>query len=646
MIGVSGISARPGIQLPKRYGVLGCQKHKNIRIMAWQNNILRVNLTTGSCTKEPLNRKWAQAYLGQRGLGSKYLVEEVDPAVDPLSPDNKLIIATGPLTATTAPTGGRSSAITKGALTGAIAASNTGGMFGAELKMAGYDLLIIEGRANAPVYLWIQNEKVELRSAKALWGKSVWDTEPWLRKTLAEPQAKIASIGRAGEIGVKYACIVNDIDRAFGRSGVGAVMGSKLLKAIAVRGTVGVEVDNPASFQQVVHNTKAVLQTSPVRKRFTSRGTHNMMDVTNQFGSLPTRNCRDVQFEGVESINADATLKPRKSDGKPSLQGNKACFACTIGCGRVATIDPESALVQGQDLQGGDRSRFRPPSGGLEYETAFAFGPMCGIDDLDALNYVNFLCNEQGMDPISLGVSIAAAMELYEEGAISNDDTDGLELCFGNAEALVQVAELTAFGKGIGADIGLGAARLCQKYGRPELAMVVKGQEFPGYDPRALKGMALAYATSNRGCCHMRARPLVDDFSNVSTDGKANLIKETQDLASFIDSSGICVFTNAMFPPEHMAEMINAACEGDWTLERLYTVGERIWNLERQFNLAAGFSKADDCLPERTLTEPARVGAGKGQVADLSIMLEEYYKLRGWDADGIPSSATLERLGL
>ena len=188
---------------------------------------------------------------------------------------------------------------------------------------------------------------------------------------------------------------------------------------------------------------------------------------------------------------------------------------------------PLCVLVQGQDSQGGERSRNRPPSGGLEYETAFAFGPMCGIDDLDALNYVNFLCNEQGMDPISLGVSIAAAMELFEEGAISSDDTNGLELRFGNAEALVQVAELTAFGEGIGVDIGLGAARLCQKYGRPELPMVVKGQEFPGYDPRALKGMALAYATSNRGCCHMRARPLVDDFNNVSTDGKASLVKST-----------------------------------------------------------------------------------------------------------------------
>ena len=233
--------------------------------MAWQNNLLRVNLTSGVCQSEPLNLDWAQAYLGQRGLGSKYLAEEVDPKVDPLAPENKLIIATGPLTATTAPTGGRSSAVTKGALTGAIAASNTGGMFGAELKMAGYDLLIIEGRAEQPVFLWIRDDQVQIRPADRLWGQSVCETEPWLRRELQEPQAKIASIGRAGEVGVKFACIVNDIDRAYGRSGVGAVMGSKRLKAIAVRGSRGVTVADPSGFRQAVSSTMAVLQPSPVR---------------------------------------------------------------------------------------------------------------------------------------------------------------------------------------------------------------------------------------------------------------------------------------------------------------------------------------------------------------------------------------------
>ena len=614
--------------------------------MAWQHRVLRVDLGAGRCDIEPLRDDWAQDYLGQRGLGSKYLVEEIDPRVDPLSPDNKLIIATGPLTGTSASTGGRSSAITKGALTGAIAASNTGGLFGAELKLAGYDLLILEGRAPAPVYLWIRDDEVEIRDAGGWWGRSVWETEPGLRAELGEPQAKIASIGRAGEIGVRFACIVNDMDRAYGRSGVGAVMGSKNLKAIAVRGSRGVAVRDFVAFREAVAETLAVMQPSAIRKRFTTRGTHNMMDVTHRFGALPTRNCRDVQFEGVEAINADAVKVPRRSDGKPSLQGNKACFACSIACGRIATIDPTSAYANGPDPQGGDRARYKQPSGGLEYENAYAFGPMCGVDDLDTLNYANFLCNEHGMDPISMGVSVAAAMELFEEGVIGVEQTDGLQLRFGNAAALARAVELTASGEGFGADIGLGAARLCAKYGRPELAMAVKGQEFPGYDPRGMKGMALAYATSNRGGCHMRARPVVSDLSGVTTEGKVELVKTTQDLVGAIDSSGLCMFANAMFPPEHLAAMIDAACEGGWTLERLQQTGERIWNLERQFNLAAGFTAADDCLPERVVNEPARGGAAGGEVADITAMLVDYYALRGWDKNGVPRAETLQRLGL
>lgn len=614
--------------------------------MAWQNQVLRVNLTHSTCKQEPLNREWAELYLGQRGLGSKYLVEEIDPTVDPLSPDNKLIIATGPLTGTTAPTGGRSSAITKGALTGAIAASNTGGMFGAELKMAGYDLLIVEGRAGGPVYLRIHNDEVEIRPAEHLWGETVWNTEPAIRKELFDEQYKIASIGRAGELGVLFACIVNDLDRAFGRSGVGAVMGSKNLKAIAVRGSKGHRVSDSAAFQAAVAETSLVLRHNPVRQRFAQRGTHNMMDVTHKFGALPTRNARDTQFDGIEGVNADSVRLPRRSDRKPSLVGNKACFACTIACGRLATIDPVSPLVNGSDELIGDRSRYRKPSGGLEYENAYAFGPMCGVSDLDAVNYANFLCNEHGMDPISLGVSIAAAMELFEENAITLKDTDGLELRFGSAEALTRCTEWTAFGHGIGRDIGLGAERLCKKYGHPEFSMTVKGQEFPGYDPRALKGMALAYATSNRGCCHMRARPLMHDFSHIEYKGKAEVVKTTQDLTGAYDSSGMCIFTNAMFDINHLVRMLDAACEGEWTQERLEKTGERIWNMERQFNLAAGFTRDDDTLPHRVLNEPAKGGAGDGQMLELDSMLDEYYTLRGWNEQGVPNAETLKRLGL
>lgn len=614
--------------------------------MAWQNRLLRVNLTTATITTEPLNTEWREQYLGQRGLGSKYLVEEIDPKVDPLSADNKLIIATGPLTGTTAPTGGRSSAITKGALTNTIAASNTGGMFGAEFKMAGYDLLILEGQSDKPVYLQIHNDEVVIRPAEHLWGKTVWQTEPDIKQELGDNRYKIASIGRAGELGVLFACIVNDLDRAFGRSGVGAVMGSKNLKAIAVLGNCGVTVDNPKSFNDVVREISLELRDNAVRKRFTDRGTHNMMDVTHKFGALPTRNARDTQFEGIEGVNADSIHIPRKSDHKPSYLKNKACFACTIACGRLATIDPESDLVNGHDDLIGDRSRYQKPSGGLEYENAYAFGPMCGVSDLDAVNYANFLCNEHGMDPISLGVSIAAAMELFEEGVLTLENTDGVDLSFGRAEALTKCTEWTALGHGIGVDIGMGAERLCAKYGRPELSMTVKGQEFPGYDPRALKSMALAYATSNRGCCHMRARPLVHDFGNIQYEGKAEVVKTTQDLTSAYDSSGMCIFTNAMFDAEHLVRMLDAACEGEWTSERLYETGERIWNMERQFNNQAGFTRLHDNLPDRVLTEPVRGGVGDGETLDLDIMLDEYYALRGWSSRGVLTESTLDRLSL
>ncbi len=614
--------------------------------MGWQNTILRVNLTNGTAEIEPLNRDWAQDYLGQRGLGTRYLVDEVDPTVDPMSPDNKLIIATGPLTGTPAPTGGRSSAITKGALTNTIAASNTGGYFGAELKLAGYDLLILEGRAPEPVYLYINNDRAEIRPASQWWGKSVWEAEPGIRAELMEPQAKIASIGRAGEVGVKYACIVNDMDRAFGRSGVGAVMGSKQLKAIAIRGTKGIKLNDAKGFLKAVQDAESVLQPSPIKKRFETRGTHNMMDVTNEYGSLPTRNCRDVQFEGTSSVNADSVKVKRRSDNKPSLQGNKACFACTIGCARIATIDPESPLVNGTAPDGSDRAKYKKKSGGLEYENAYAFGPMCGVSDLDTVNYANFLCNEHGMDPISLGASISAAMELFEEGVLTLEQTDGLELTFGNAEALSKAVELTATGEGIGADIGLGATRLCEKYGRPELAMAVKGQEFPGYDARAMKGMGLAYATSNRGACHMRARPYISDFAEQSQEGKAEIVKTTQDLVSAIDSTGLCAFANNIIPPEYMAAMVDTACEGDWSLDRIRETGERIWNMERQFNNAAGFTRSDDTLPPRMMNEPAKGGAGEGEVVDLEPMLDEYYQLRGWDNAGVPTADTVTRLSL
>ena len=606
--------------------------------MTWQGQILKVDLTKGKVTKEELNRDWAQAYLGERGLATKYLYELMDPKADPMGPDNVLIFATGPLTGTMASTSGRYAVVTKGPLTGAIACSNSGGKFGAELKYAGYDLLIVTGRSEKPVYLNINDDDVEICDAGEIWGTTVWNTEGWLKAHHQDPQIKVASIGVAGERGVLYACVVNDLHRAAGRSGVGAVMGSKNLKAIAARGSKGVTAHDPKAFMESVTRTKKMLEESAGRKELTEYGTNAMMDSMQEFGGLPTRNFREVQFEGAHKVNASAMLE-RKPNGHRNLVTNKACFGCTIACGRIAHIDKNHFTVV-------NRKEYWHASGGLEYETAYAFGPVVGVDDIDALTFAGYMMNEHGMDPISFGGTLASAMELYDLGVITKEDTDGIALNFGSAEALSVMAEKTGKFEGFGQVLALGSKRLCEKYGHPELFMGVKGQEFAGYDSRALQGMGLGYATSNRGACHLKHDTFGPDMEDQTGKGKAQPCKESQDFVSTVDSSGLCLFVTGSLGYEEFASMIDADCEGDWTVERLKETGERVWNLERLFNLGAGLTAADDTLPERLLKDPAPSGTAKGKVSELSKMLPEYYELRGWTKDGVPTNETLSRLNL
>jgi aldehyde:ferredoxin oxidoreductase len=615
--------------------------------MAWAKKLLRVNLTAGTISEEALNMDWANKYLGQRGLATKYFVEEVDPKVDPLSPDNKMIMATGPLTGTCASTAGRYSVITKGALTGAIACSNSGGFFGNEMKNAGYDMVIFEGASKTPVYLFIDNENAQLIDASDMWGTSVWDTEDKIKSDHQDPMIRVASIGVSGEKGVKYACVVNDYHRAAGRSGVGTVMGSKNLKAVAIRGTKGVTVKDPVRFFEAANAGKAVLAENPVTgEGLPAFGTQVLMNVINETGALPSQNHRDVQFDGAHAISAEAMAEPRESDGKPNLVRNAACFGCTIACGRISTIDRTHYTVA-------ERPEYQVASGGLEYEAAWALGAATGVDDLDALTFANFICNEQGYDPISFGATVGAAMELYEIGAITDKETGGIELKFGSAKALTDLAELTGKSEGFGAEIGLGSKLLCEKYGHGELSMSVKGQEFPAYDSRGIQGMGLTYATSNRGACHLRSYTVASEVLGIpeKTDplvheGKAGLVKAFQDATAVFDSAGICVFTSFAWSLEDVAPQIDAACEGDWSVETLLEVGERIWNLERNFNNAAGFTAADDKLPERLMKDAAKTGPAKGLTSQLDKMLPEYYQLRGWTADGVPTNETLGRLGL
>lgn len=615
--------------------------------MAWTRKILRVNLTSGTCTEEPLNMEWAGQYLGQRGLASKYLTEEIDPKCDPLGPDNKLIFATGPMTGTCASTGGRYSVITKGALTNAIACSNSGGYFGAEMKFAGWDMIIFEGRSEKPVYLALIDDKAELKDASELWGKSVWEVDEAIKSTHQDPMMHIAAIGVAGENGVLYSCIVNDLHRAAGRSGVGAVMGSKNLKAVAVRGTGGVAVDDFKAFMAATEAGKKVLADNAVTgEGLPTYGTQVLMNVINEAGALPTRNSRDVQFDGAHDISAEAMAEPRRSDGKPNLLTNQACFGCTIACGRISKIDEKHYTVV-------NRPQYQGASGGLEYEAAWALGAATGVNDLEALTFANFVCNEQGLDPISFGATVGAAMELYGDGTITDQETDGLALNFGSAEALTQAAELTGKAEGFGKVLGLGSAKLCEKYGKPELSMTVKGQEFPAYDPRGIQGMGLTYATSNRGACHLRSYTVSSEILGIpektdplATDGKAGLVKAFQDATAAVDSSGLCVFTTFAWTLEDIAPQVNAGCEGEWSVDKMLEVGERIWNLERQFNLAAGFTAKDDTLPKRLLKEAAKTGPAEGLTNGLDKMLPEYYELRGWTAEGVPSNETLSRLAL
>jgi aldehyde:ferredoxin oxidoreductase len=424
-------------------------------------------------------------------------------------------------------------------------------------------------------------------------------------------------------------------------------MGSKNLKAVAIRGTLGVKVDDASAFMVAATAAKVVLAENAVTGQgLPAFGTQVLMNVINETGALPTRNHRDSQFEGANNISAEAMAEVRPSDGKTNLITNAACFGCTIACGRVSSIERDHYTVK-------DRPEYHIASGGLEYEAAWALGAATGIDDINALTFANFICNEQGFDPISFGATVGAAMEMFEDGIITIKETGGIELKWGSAEALTTLAEQCGKAEGFGAEIGLGSKLLCAKYGRPELSMSVKGQEFPAYDARGIQGMGLAYATSNRGACHLRGYTVASEVLGIpektdplATDGKAGLVKAFQDATALVDSAGICVFTTFAWSMDDIAPQIDAACEGDWSVENCMSAGERIWNLERKFNLDAGFTGKDDNLPKRLMKDATKSGPAEGKTSGLDKMLPEYYEVRGWTKDGIPSNETLNRVAL
>lgn len=597
----------------------------------WVGKLLRVDLSTGAIKTEPLDPKIAKDYIGARGLGTKIMFDEVDPNVDPFSPDNKLIFAPGPLSGTFAPSAGRYDVITKGPLTGTIAASNSGGSFGPELKFAGYDAVIFEGRSPKPVYLWINNDKVEIRDAAKLWGKTVPDVTEAIRAETDE-DAKVACIGPGGERQVLFAAIMNELGRAAGRSGVGAVMGSKNLKAVAVVGTGAVTVADPDGFKTVAKKARKMIQEHPVGGTgLRAYGTDVLVNILNQSGGLPTRNFQDGYFPaannvGGESLSAKLLERPR------------GCFSCVISCGRATKVT---------------NPKFAGAGEGPEYESAWSFGPDCGVDDLDAVTKANYYCNDYGLDTITLGSTIACAMELYEKGYVTLKETGGLPLEFGNADSMVEAVRLTCVGEGFGKKLALGSYRLAESYGHPEFSMTCKKQEMAAYDPRAIQGIGLNFATNNRGGCHVRGYTISPEILGVpfkvdkdTTEGKAQLDITFQNLTAALDSSGACLFSTFGIGADELAAELKALTGADYTTAEFMKCGERIWNLERLWNMRSGFSAKDDALPERLLKDPIKTGPSAGKLNKLPQMLPEYYQLRGWDKNGVPTEKKLKELDL
>ena len=586
----------------------------------WAGKILDINLTSGETKTYPLDEAMARLFVGGRGLGARLLWDEVGPEVEPLSPENVLIFTAGPLTATGYQTSNRFSVSTKSPLTGTVLDANSGGYWGMQFKKAGYDALIVRGRAEKPVWIEIKNEDVSLHDASELWGMRVRAVTEKLGQN--NNRRNVLTIGPAGENLSRIAAIMNDGQRSLARGGPGAVMGSKNLKAIVVEGKTRPEVMDNERFKFMLYETRKLLRASPLTSQALPEfGTAVMMNIVNTVGALPTRNAQQSQFEGAEAISGEALTENY-------LVKNDSCWACPIGCTRIS----KTGKVEGE---------------GPEFETTWAFGAACGNDNLEAIIEANALCNDLGFDTISAGSTIACAMEMTEKGYIDSD------LRFGRAELFCKTLEDMAYRRDLGDDMTEGSLRLASKYGHPELSMSVKGLEMPAYDPRGMQGQGLLYATSNRGACHMRGNMLglevlglpkmIDRFQ---VQGKSSYVILHQNTSAAINSLVICKFTNMGVSEEYFARTLTAVTGIPYATGDLIKVGERVYNMERIYNVREGFGRKDDNLPPRMLSEAVAEGPSKGWVSKLEPMLNEYYRARGWDENGVPRPEKLAELGL
>ncbi len=599
----------------------------------YTGKVLRVDLTNEKISTEPLNKEWAKQYIGGKGLGAKYLFEELKPGTDPLSPENILSVWTGPLVGTLVPLTSRYVIVTKSPLTGTFLDSYAGGFFGPEIKYSGFDGMIITGKASKPVYLWLNDGRVEIRDAKNLWGKDTYATEEIVRKETGQKMARVASIGPAGEHVGLISSVTSDLTRNAGRGGTGAVFGSKNLKAIAAKGSLGVEVpDMDGLLKMAKEMIRTDVVDNPDHAGMITDGTPILVEMSNDAGILPTRNWNDGTFDGHDGINSEA-IKSRVFVRK------RACFDCALACGTWAKV--RSGIFKDS------------ASEGPEYETLGLCGSNCGIKDVEAVIKFVEECDREGLDSISTGNAVAMAMELYEKGVLSKDDFGGLDMRFGNAEAYVKMPAMIARRQNIGALLADGTKRAAQKIGKGAEAMVVavKGMEYPAYDPRGSIGMALAYATSDRGACHLRAWPVAGDAYGSANpwdpEGKAATCVEDQTRTSIKWSFIFCDFYGVNFP--NMAKYYSAVTGVPSSEEHLRTLGRRIWNLTRAFNVREGFARKDDTLPDKMAKSPLPSGKTQGKAVSkesFERMLSEYYSLWGWDSDGKPTRETLEKAGL
>ena len=618
----------------------------------YNGKILKVNLTEGAFSEESPAENVYRMYMGGSALSLYYLLKEQKPGVDPLGPENKLIFMSSVVSGVPLAGLTRYTVAARSPLTGAFGEAEAGGFWGPELKMVGFDGVIIEGRSPKPVYLWIKDGKAEIRDAAKIWGKDTGEAERLIREELGDNRIRVAQCGPAGEKMVRYACVLNELKHANGRTGMGAVMGSKNLRAIAVRGAERLTLANPEKVREIGKKVVELIKESPLAQNFKKYGTPFFVLPLNTSGILPTRNFQAGQFAGAEAISGETMTDT-------ILVKTEGCYACAVQCKRAVKVEGKYSAS--------------PEYGGPEYETIASLGSFCGIDNLAAIAQGNEMCNRWGIDTISTGVCIAFAMECTEQGILTAKDTDGINLRFGNVDGMIEMIRKIAFRESFGDILAEGVQRAAQKIGRgsEKYAMHIKGQELPMHDPRGKHGLTLSYATSPTGADHIEAphdTSFLTDNLMLKAAKPAGVLEpssalelgprkirqfvHTQQIWNFFNSLGVCNFAAApytAFPLVMLAEAVEAITGWNTSLYELMELGERTITMARMFNIREGLSSKDDYLPERlfeTLEEgtPREKRIAKESFAEA---LKLYYQAMGWDPQtGVPTEGRLSFLGL